>query len=181
MNRILLLVTAAAIALPMAGAASAAGVGATMLRSDGSAAGQAQFTAKPDGVWLDLTVSGLAPGLHGLHLHAIGACTTPDFASAGAHWNPMSHKHGLQSPDGAHLGDLPNLDVAPDGTGHIATLVAGATLDGGMHGLLDADGTALVVHASPDDNMTDPTGNSGGRQLCGVVIAARPSPADSGR
>ncbi len=152
-------------------AAAPATASATLIRSDGTEMGHANFTARAGGVWLDVNATGLSPGSHGIHLHTTGACTTPDFVSAGGHWNPMHRKHGLKSPEGPHMGDLPNLDVDASGKGHAAGLIAGATLDAGAMGLLDADGSALVIHAGPDDNMTDPSGNSGGRQLCGVVKA----------
>lgn len=144
---------------------------AVLIRGDGTDVGTATFEAKPDGIALTVSATGLKLGAHGLHLHAVGRCTGPDFASAGGHWNPSQRKHGLHAPDGAHLGDLPNLEVGADGKGTLTTLVKGATLDSGANGLFDADGTAIVIHAGPDDNMTDPSGNSGGREYCGVVTA----------
>ena len=86
------------------------------------------------------------------------------FTTAGGHLNPDSKQHGLENPMGAHQGDLPEIIVAADGTGH-ATFPARTTLDT----LFDADGAAFVVHAAADDNKTDPTGNSGARILCGVL------------
>lgn len=81
----------------------------------------------------------------------------------------MKKMHGLESPQGAHLGDIPNLEVKADGTGMIQTVVKGAKLDASETGMFDSDGTALVIHAGPDDNKTDPSGNSGGRIACGAV------------
>lgn len=123
-------------------------------RGDGSAAGSASLT----GNMLTIDANGLSPGVHGLHLHAVGRCDGPDFASAGPHWNPTNRKHGRANPEGPHLGDLPNLVVGADGRG-TATLAV-------EPGLVDADGAALVVHALPDDDRTDPSGNSGARIAC---------------
>lgn len=114
-----------------------------------------------------LDVTGMPPGLHGAHVHMVGKCEGPDFASAGGHWNPTAHQHGAKNPAGPHAGDLPNLEVGADGRGHLMF-----TLPGGTYaGLMDEDGAAIVVHAKVDDLMTDPSGNSGGRIACGVFEA----------
>jgi Cu-Zn family superoxide dismutase len=162
-----------AVAFPFAAALAAHhehhAATAALKTADGKTAGQASFTQKPDGVWLKVEATGIAPGTHGIHLHAVGQCKAPDFASAGGHWNPMHKMHGLDSPKGAHMGDLPNLVVGADGHGKIEALIKGATIGAGDMGLADSDGTAIVIHAGPDDNVTDPSGNSGGRIACGVV------------
>jgi Cu-Zn family superoxide dismutase len=114
----------------------------------------------------------LPHGIHGIHVHAVGRCEPPDFASAGPHWNPEGKKHGLSNPQGPHAGDLPNVDVAADGVLGQAVTLANATLTGPAGDprvLLDADGAALVIHAQADDNMTDPSGNSGARIACAVI------------
>lgn len=130
--------------------------------------GTATIVAGPRGrATLLVSVAGLAPGTHGIHLHAVGKCEGPDFTSAGGHLNPAGKQHGLHNPAGSHLGDLPNLTVGEDGT---ATLSHGLGMSGQalLADLFDADGTALVIHAGPDDQVTDPSGNSGGRISCGV-------------
>lgn len=110
---------------------------------------------------------GLPQGPHGTHVHAVGKCEAPDFASAGGHWNPTTHQHGKENPAGPHAGDMPNLQIGADGTDRTIF-----TLPGGTYaGLLDQDGAALVIHAGPDDYKTDPSGNSGGRIACGVFHA----------
>lgn len=144
---------------------------ATLAKADGTVAGSAVFTQRKNGVWLKVNVTGVEPGKHGIHLHMVGQCKAPDFSSAGSHWNPTHKMHGLESAQGSHMGDLPNIDVDAKGKGKLETLIHGATLDSGATGLLDSDGTALVVHAASDDNRTDPSGNSGGRVACGVVTA----------
>ena len=109
--------------------------------------------------------TGLPPGVHGVHIHAVGRCDPPDFQTAGPHWNPTGHQHGRDNPQGAHMGDLPNISIGADGRGALDFAVPAATLAG----LLDADGAALVIHAGPDDYKSDPSGNSGGRIACGVI------------
>jgi superoxide dismutase, Cu-Zn family len=134
----------------------------------GASTGAVQVEPRAGGSYLRIAVQGLPPGDHGLHLHAVGRCDGPDFKTAGAHWNPAGKQHGHLNPQGAHVGDLPNLTVSANGHGAINFLVA-------EHGLADADGTSLVVHARPDDYRTDPSGNSGDRIACAVLAApARP-------
>lgn len=138
---------------------------ASLVTATGLPAGRATVTEVAGGLRVTLEARGLTPGNHGAHLHTVGRCDPPDFASAGPHWNPAATKHGSMNPQGPHAGDLPNLVVGPDGRGVVGVTLAGATLDA----LLDADGGAMVVHAAPDDLMTDPSGNSGGRIACGVL------------
>lgn len=151
------------------GAATPDGRMATAALVDGAgrAVGRAAAREVAGGLRVTLDVRGLAAGTHGAHLHTVGACTLPDFVSAGPHWNPAGSKHGSMNPQGPHAGDLPNLIVGRDGRGTLGVVLAGATLDG----LLDADGGAVVVHAAADDLMTDPSGNSGARIACGVLVA----------
>lgn len=137
--------------------------------AQGAAKGSVELAESAGSLNVTVKASGLTPGLHGVHLHTVGQCAAPDFASAGGHWNPTAKHHGAENPDGAHMGDLPNMTVGADGTGTLSFTVPGASLTGGDHPLLDADGAALVVHAGPDDMKTDPAGNSGGRVACGVV------------
>jgi Cu-Zn family superoxide dismutase len=121
------------------------------------------------GLRVRIEATGLRAGTYGAHLHTTGRCDAPDFASAGPHWNPTAAQHGAQNPRGTHKGDLPNLSVGADGRGTVEYLIAGATISGSGLALLDADGTALVLHERPDDYRTDPSGNSGARIACGVI------------
>ena len=131
------------------------------------------FTAtqtSAEAVRLVVESSGLTEGVHGTHLHAVGRCEAPEFTTAGAHLNPTTRQHGMRNPQGPHLGDLPNLVVTANGRGRMEATVRGS-LTAGQAPLFDADGTALVVHASADDQVTDPSGNSGARIACGVMAA----------
>jgi Cu-Zn family superoxide dismutase len=135
----------------------------------GKVVGNALLTAVGDGaVRVQAWVGGLPAGSHGIHIHAVGACT-PDFAAAGGHFNPEGAQHGLDNPKGAHAGDMPGLSVGADGYGAYDAINARVSLGGSNRSLFDADGSALVIHANADDQVTDPTGNSGGRIACGVI------------
>jgi Cu-Zn family superoxide dismutase len=139
---------------------------------DRSGAARAQARVEPAGDSLRVRVeaAGLAPGAYGAHIHSVGRCDAPDFASAGPHWNPTGVKHGKDNPQGMHKGDLPNLLVGADGRGSFEYTVPNATIEGrGPNPVLDADGAALVIHAAADDFRTDPSGNSGARIACGVL------------
>jgi superoxide dismutase, Cu-Zn family len=136
-----------------------------LVNAAGASIGAVQAEQRASGTYVRIAVQGLAPGEHGLHLHAIGRCDGPAFQSAGPHWNPAGKQHGHLNPLGAHLGDLPNLTVSSNGRGALNFLVSGA--------LADADGTSLVVHAKPDDYKTDPSGNSGDRIACAVLAAPK--------
>jgi Cu-Zn family superoxide dismutase len=135
----------------------------------GVSVGTVALSETPTGVKIVVNVTGLPPGDHGFHVHAVGQCQPPDFKSAGAHFNPSGKKHGMKNPDGPHAGDLENLHVEADGTGKAETTNRLVTLGEGADSLFHAGGTAIVIHAGPDDEMTDPAGNSGARIACGVI------------
>ncbi|HEV8586255.1 MAG TPA: superoxide dismutase family protein [Methylomirabilota bacterium] len=135
----------------------------------GQSVGVARLTQVGNVVHIIMEAKGLPSGPHGVHVHAVGKCDPPDFASAGAHFNPLGKQHGALNPQGSHAGDLPNLTVAPDGTGRLETSTEQLSLGSGPTSVWDADGSAVVIHASPDDFKTDPTGNSGARIACGVL------------
>lgn len=149
--------------------AEAAAARADLKDKDGKTIGVANFRERPGGVILRLEANGLTPGLRALHIHAIGKCEGPAFTSAGGHFNPLKKKHGHKSRDGAHAGDLPNILVGQDGSVLFEVLTDAITLGGGTTSLFDADGSAIVLHAGPDDYATDPAGNAGERVACGVI------------
>ena len=123
------------------------------------------------GVTIDGEFEHLSPGEHGIHLHTVGRCDAPAFTTAGGHFNPTSAKHGLSAPDGPHAGDLAALTADQDGRAKYSQIDPRVTLAAGAsNSLFDADGTAIVVHAAADDQRTDPSGNSGARVACGVVV-----------
>ncbi len=145
---------------------------AELKNAKGETVGTANFWEDANGVRIVAQVRGIAPGKHGTHIHAVGKCDPAGFMSAGGHFNPEGKKHGLKNPAGPHAGDLPSLEVAADGTGRLEFVAKLVTLGPGPNSLFDADGSAVVVHANPDDDVTDPTGNSGGRIACGVLTKA---------
>jgi Cu-Zn family superoxide dismutase len=118
--------------------------------------------------------SGLAPGEHGIHVHETGACTptTGDeiYSDAGAHFNPSDMDHGAPDAEPHHGGDLGNLTVNDDGTIDFTISTTDLTLaEGAANSLNDPDGSALIIHANPDDLTTQPSGDSGDRAGCGVL------------
>ena len=114
----------------------------------------------------------LPPGVHAFHIHETGRCDTPDFQSAGGHFNPTGMSHGFQDPQGPHAGDLPNVYVGEDGILAVEYVTDRMSLTDGEAAILDDDGAALVIHAQADDYATDPAGDAGNRIACGVIAPA---------
>jgi Cu-Zn family superoxide dismutase len=146
------------------------GASATLIDGEGRSVGEARLQQTPHGVIVKLDLRNATPGVHALHIHDIGRCDTPSFTSAGAHFSPAPHKHGFMNPAGPHAGDLPNIYV-PQTTQELSVefLAADVTIAPGPRSLLDANGSALVLHASKDDYATDPSGNAGDRIACGRI------------
>jgi Cu-Zn family superoxide dismutase len=142
---------------------------AELRNTSGQPVGTATLTQVGSVVRVVLEVRGLPRGPHGVHIHAVGKCDPPDFNSAGPHFNPAGRQHGALNPQGAHAGDLPNIEVGADGRGRLESTTELISLISGTTAIFDADGSAIVVHAAPDDFRTDPTGNSGARIACGVI------------
>ncbi len=175
------------VAVPALGAAGER-AGGTLIDSTGTTIGQVELTQEANAVRVIVRITDenrIRPGNHGIHFHAVGQCGIPDFASASSHFNPTSKQHGAKNPQGAHAGDLPNLPLDgttrnQNGQGYTwVTTTSAITLTAGAASIFDADGTALVIHADPDDETTDPTGNSGGRTAC-AVIAQQPGLPNTG-
>jgi superoxide dismutase, Cu-Zn family len=171
MRLILALTLTVSIAVPAS--AEVLGLGknsasATILDAGGVPIGKAKLTrSKKHGLRLSVAVRGLTRGERGVHLHAVGRCEGPNFASAGPHLNPANKQHGLENATGSHQGDLPNMLVNRKGRGTLSYDIADGRLKGGV---MDEDGLAIVIHAKSDDQRTDPSGNSGDRVACGVFL-----------
>src|SRR2546423_13721264 len=151
---------------------AAAGAEAVMYSSSGAAVGTAQLWQDANGtVNVEISSLTLPAGTHGIHFHDVVKCEGPAFSTAGGHYNPMGMEHGLQNPKGPHAGDNPNIVIAASGVGRVSFTTNRVTLTPGPTTLFDADGSALIIHANADDQVTNPSGNSGGRIACGVVSA----------
>ena len=131
----------------------------------GEALGTARAWETAGGVTFRLDGRGLPLGLHGIHVHAVGRCEGPGFESAGGHWNPNGRQHGFNNPAGSHRGDLHNVTVTSTGVLRESVTLPATRLAE----MADADGSALVLHATRDDYATDPSGNSGERIACAVI------------
>ncbi len=132
----------------------------------------------PEGVKLSVAVDGvgLSTGTHAMHFHEIGQCEAPSFKSAGGHYNPAKVAHGTKtaegSPsDGPHAGDMMNIEIISAHSAPITVINSRVSLYGehGLPALLDADGTALIVHAGADDYQSQPSGAAGPRMACAAI------------
>ena len=121
----------------------------------------------PRGLIIQANVHGLSEGGHGFHIHETGACE-PDFTAAGGHLNLEGRSHGERAAEGTHTGDLPNLYAGPGGVARADVFTDKTTLDvNAPHTLFDADGSAIIIHAGPDDYLD--MASAGGRVACGVI------------
>jgi len=144
--------------------------------SDGKDAGTVTFSsAKNNKVTIKANLKNLPAGDHAIHVHEHAVCDTPDFKTAGGHFNPDAKKHGMENPAGHHNGDLPrNITVGGDGTGSGNFTVDYLSLDPAASNSLFANGgTSVMIHEKADDMKTDPTGNAGNRIACGVITAPK--------
>lgn len=143
---------------------------ATLVDSTGTPVGEARLTETPsEGVLIELSVEGMPPGVYAFHIHETGSCA-PDFEAAGDHFAPEGNAHGPMHARGRHAGDLVNLHVTQPGEASSEWLTDEVTLEpGAPETLLDADGSALVIHEGPDDYKSQPSGNAGSRLACGVI------------
>ncbi|MFC0187560.1 superoxide dismutase family protein [Fictibacillus aquaticus] len=141
-----------------------------LMNAAGKKSGTVHLTQTAEGVEIHVKAEGLTSGEHGFHFHETAKCTAPDFESAGKHFNPGKRKHGFNNPEGFHAGDIPNLKTDKSGNAEVTFVSQNVTLNkGAANSLLRKGGTSIVVHEKADDYKTDPSGNSGGRILCGEI------------
>jgi Cu-Zn family superoxide dismutase len=134
--------------------------------SSGQTVGAVTVTEAPKGVLLHVEAKGLSPGWHAMHFHEKGDCSKADFTTAGGHTHGAGDRvHGLLNPNGHETGDLPNIHAGADGSAATEAYTSLIT----MTALRDTDGSAVVIHASPDDYMAQPIGGSGARVACAVI------------
>ena len=144
---------------------------ATLQSTEGNkVTGTVTFTQEGDKVKVSAHIMGLTPGKHGFHIHEFGDCSAKDGASAGGHFNPAAAAHGAREASPRHVGDLGNLEAGADGRARVEFVDPLLKLDGPGSIL----GRGVIVHAAADDFKTQPTGNAGGRQACGVIGVAKP-------
>lgn len=140
---------------------------AQLMDLQGNVVGNALVSGLDGSLMVDVSVLGLPPGLHGAHIHERGDCSAIDFSTADGHWNPDNTNHGTESePPNPHAGDIGNIEVGEDGSGQLSGRSSGT-----FAGLLDRDGSAFIIHADPDDMVSQPSGNAGERIACGVFVA----------
>jgi Cu-Zn family superoxide dismutase len=162
------LLVAASLALTASFASAADPVSTVLKDKDGKEVGKATLTDTPNGVLVLLDLSAAPAGTQAFHIHETGKCEPPDFKSAGGHFNPDGTEHGILNPEGPHAGDMPNIHVPADGKLTVEILNTLVSLDA-ERALLDDDGSALVIHAGPDDYKSDPAGHAGDRIACGIL------------
>lgn len=134
----------------------------------GKSVGKVTVEQTPHGLLLHGDLSGLPEGEHAFHVHMVGKCEAP-FKTAGDHFNPTGKHHGMKDPGGMHAGDMPNVVVPASGAVKFEVLAPNLTLDAGPNSVLDADGSAIVLHAKADDYASQPAGAAGDRIACGVL------------
>jgi len=136
----------------------------------GGHVGTAELMETRGGLLIKLALQSIKSGQHAVHLHEVGKCDPP-FTTAGAHFNPDHHKHGMLVGEG-HAGDLPNLHIPDSGQLEVEFATKKVTLEQGKpNSVLDQDGSSVVIHATADDYQSDPAGDSGDRIACGVITS----------
>ncbi len=133
-----------------------------------AASGTVSFRQEGNDVVMTARIAGLTPGAHGFHIHEKGDCSAPDATSAGGHFNPHGKAHGHPDHADHHAGDMPQLTADAAGNATVTATLTGLSIGSGPAGIV---GRGVIVHAAADDYKTQPTGNSGARVACGVIVA----------
>jgi Cu-Zn family superoxide dismutase len=171
---VVVVITGGAAAAERQTAATAAAIRpsarAQLTDPEGRSVGEAVLRESPHGVLVSLRLTKVAPGIHAVHIHEVGRCERPTFESAGGHFNPTKREHGFLNPRGVHAGDLPNIEIPTDLRYSAEYFVDGVSLAAGPQSLMDADGSAVVIHQGRDDYVTDPAGDAGARVACGQIV-----------
>jgi Cu-Zn family superoxide dismutase len=136
-------------------------------RADSEVSGMVAFVETSDGVKVVADIARVAPGMHGLHLHELGDCSSDDFKSTGGHFNPTDAPHGAPTDEMRHAGDFGNIEIGEDGAGHLELATTMLSVGDGPYSVV---GRAVILHDGEDDLVSQPTGAAGGRIGCGVVM-----------
>lgn len=145
-------------------------IDAKLYNADGDQVGTAKVVQQTNGVKISINGEGFTPGVHGVHIHEMGVCKAPSFVSSGNHLKfDEKQKHGLLHPKGAENGDLPNVIADDKGEIKAEFNAPQVTVEDGKTSLHRKDGASIIITENPDDGMTQPTGNSGKRVVCGVI------------
>ena len=155
---------------------------ATVIDNNEVELGTIDIKQAPEGVLLHVDLEGLPAGKHGFHIHQTGTCAdNEDFKDSGGHIGKGDNQHGLMNPEGYEEGDLPNLIVAENGEVEVELYVDDLQITGendDADTLMDADGSAFMIHENADDHMTQPIGGAGARIACGVIGNAEAAAED---
>ena len=144
---------------------------AYFISNDRANLGKVVLSRTPVGITAAIEIEGLTPGEHGMHFHVKADCSDKGFKNSGGHINPDGMQHGLNNPNGPDNADMPNLIV--DANGKAVVTVPNDRLsfygEGERPALFDADGSAMIIHANADDQISQPIGGAGARVACAVI------------